>query len=87
MSLAFQMHCLPVTNWDDACRKPAAELRATFLGRYDMVDGHWVYKHDGHVFQERLARELQEITGKEKVDLDQEPQVAQGFVGYGADPT
>ena len=54
--------------------------------RYDLVDGRWIYKHDGHTFQGRLADELQSITG-DSVDLDQEPQVAKGFVGYGADPT
>lgn len=55
--------------------------------RYDLVDGRWIYKHDGHVFQERLAEELEDITGKENIDLDQAPEVAKGFVGYGADPT
>lgn len=57
------------------------------LCRYDLVDGRWIYKHDGHVFQERLAEELEDITGKENIDLDQAPEVAKGFVGYGADPT
>lgn len=58
-----------------------------FPHRYDLVDGRWIYKHDGHVFQERLAEELEDITGKENIDLDQAPQVGKGFVGYGADPT
>ena len=51
------------------------------------MNGVWTYKHDGHVFQERLAEELEDITGNEKVDLEQPPQVAKGFVGYDADPT
>lgn len=51
------------------------------------MNGKWIYKHDGHVFQERLAEELSDITGKDGVDLEQAPQVAKGYVGYGADPT
>ena len=51
------------------------------------MDGRWIYKHDGHVFQERLAEELEDITGTENIDLEQSEQVAKGFVGYGADPT
>lgn len=46
-----------------------------------------MYKHDGHLFHERLSDELRQITGRATVDLDLEPQVAKGFVGYGADPT
>lgn len=55
--------------------------------RYDFVEGQWVYKHDGHTFNDRLAQELQEISGKEEVNLEPPPQVAKGFIGYGADPT
>ena len=51
------------------------------------MEGQWIYKHDGHTFNDRLAKELQEISGSEKVNLEQDPQVAKGFVGYGADPT
>lgn len=55
--------------------------------RYDFVDGKWIYKHDGHVFQDRLSSELQELTGREAVDLEPEPQATKAFAGYGADPT
>lgn len=51
------------------------------------MNGQWVYKHDGHQFQERLAAELRDITGKEELNLDLDPDIAKGFVGYGPDPT
>ena len=46
-----------------------------------------MYKHDGHTFNERLANELKDISGKEEVNLEPAPELAKGFVGYGADPT
>ena len=56
--------------------------------RYDLVDGQWIYKHDGHIFHERLARELATITGKADLQFELEPQVLKGFSGgYGPDPT
>ena len=51
------------------------------------MEGRWIYRHDGHVFQERLAEELTDITGNKGIDLEQGPEVSKGFVGYGADPT
>lgn len=51
------------------------------------MDGRWIYKHDGHAFHERLSQELKELTGRKELDLEFEPQLEKGFVGYGADPT
>lgn len=31
--------------------------------RYDWVDGHWVYKRDGHELFERLSNELSDLLG------------------------
>ncbi len=51
------------------------------------MEGRWRYKRDGHDMHERLAGELKQITGADVIDIEPEPQVGKGFVGYGADPT